>query len=39
MKNERTAAKLVGVLYIIGTVAGVASMVASQGVSGTPESL
>lgn len=39
MKNERAAATLVGILYIIGTAAGVASMVPSQGVSGTRASL
>ena len=35
MKNERMAATLVGVLYIIGTVAGVASAIVSGGVPGT----
>lgn len=39
MKDDRTAATLVGILYIIGTAAGMASLFPSQGISGAPESL
>jgi hypothetical protein len=39
MRNERTAAAIVGVLYIIGTAAGIASFATSSGISGTPASL
>lgn len=39
MKNERTVPTLVGVLYIIGTTAGVASAVVAQGISGAPDAI
>lgn len=39
MKNERTAATLVGVLYIIGTVAGATSAIVGGGVSSAPDAI
>lgn len=39
MKNERTVATLVGILYIIGTAAGVASAVVGEGVSGARDAI